>query len=579
MRLAVLLRSPSGSCLPFLLRAQEKPAPAQEKADQQKLSPAQAAEAAAIAKIHALGGEIERQSDRAAADSPTTTKGQNDPVFLVNLIGNDKVKDDDLQCLQAFPELEHLYLGGTKIGDAGLKHIKGLKHLKRLGLIGTRVTDAGLEELEWLQELDDVLLGNTKITDAGLLSLCKLKNVRSLILSQTPITGASLKDTDGLPKLTDLYLFHTKFNDAGAAELAKFPKLQNLSLQLTSVSDVGIKHLAKLQHLTSLDLSMTRITDAGLEPLGQLKSLKTLLLWGTLVTDDGKKRLAALLPHTSFKQQQLGQRNDPDFDVSVAHPAYTAKHPAVLFDEAHQNFHTASGRYKVFADLITNDGVRVTPNREPFTPELLAKYDLLVIANAPATSEESPSAFTPAECDAAENWVRNGGALLLITDHEPFGSGSAELGKRFGVNMSLMVSVDPKNETKNGLLFSRDKNLLGDHPILIGRDPSERINRVLTFTGQSLNGPPGSVQLLKFSDTAMDMGFGRDRKNVSAAGRAQGIAFKFGKGRVVVMGEAGDLSAQIYGADPLEQMGMNVPGCDNRQMALNIVHWLTGLID
>jgi len=26
-------------------------------------------------------------------------------------------------------------------------------------------------------------------------------------------------------------------------------------------------------------------------------------------------------------------------------------------------------------------------------------------------------------------------------------------------------------------------------------------------------------------------------------------------------------------------MGMNVPGCDNRQFALNIVHWLTGLID
>jgi hypothetical protein len=47
----------------------------------------------------------------------------------------------------------------------------------------------------------------------------------------------------------------------------------------------------------------------------------------------------------------------------------------------------------------------------------------------------------------------------------------------------------------------------------------------------------------------------------------------------VVMGEAGDLSAQIYGADPVGKMGMNVPGCDNRQFALNIIHWLTGLID
>jgi hypothetical protein len=324
---------------------------------------------------------------------------------------------------------------------------------------------------------------------------------------------------------------------------------------------------------------MTKITDGGLESLGQLTNLKSLLVWGTRVTDDGKQRLKTLLPHTSFQQLQLGQRNDPDFDVSVAHPAFTSKHPAVLFDEAHQNFHTASGRYKVFADLITNDGARVTPNNQPVTPDLLGKYDLFITANAPQKSPESPSAFTPAECDAIANWVRDGGALLLITDHEPFGSGSAELGKRFGVNMSLMVTVDPKNETQNGLLFSRDKHQLGDHPILNGRDQSERINRVLTFTGQSLQGPPGSVQLLKFADTAMDRGFGRNGKKVSAAGRAQGIAFKFGKGRVVVMGEAGDLSAQIYGGDPVEKMGMNVPGCDNRQFALNIVHWLTGLID
>jgi hypothetical protein len=38
-----------------------------------------------------------------------------------------------------------------------------------------------------------------------------------------------------------------------------------------------------------------------------------------------------------------------------------------------------------------------------------------------------------------------------------------------------------------------------------------------------------------------------------------------------------DLSAQVYG-DPPVPMGMNVPG-DNRKLALNIVHWLSGLID
>ena len=62
----------------------------------------------------------------------------------------------------------------------------------------------------------------------------------------------------------------------------------------------------------------------------------------------------------------------------------------------------------------------------------------------------------------------------------------------------------------------------------------------------------------------------------SAAGRAQGIAFKFGKGRVVVLGEAAMMSAQLAGPEK-RRMGMNMPGSDNRQLALNIMHWLSGL--
>jgi hypothetical protein len=260
----------------------------------------------------------------------------------------------------------------------------------------------------------------------------------------------------------------------------------------------------------------------------------------------------------------------------IAHPAYTEKHPLVLFDEAHQNFHTAGGRYKAFADLITNDGYRVTPNTQLFTAERLAGHDVLIIANASVDSATTTSAFSEAECDFVQKWVQDGGSLLLITDHEPFGSASDELGKRFGVEMSLRVAFDPANESEVGLLFSRDKNQLGDHPILRGRDESERVNRVLTFTGQSLKGPAESVALLKFAETAMERE-GKDDE-VSAAGRAQGVALKYGRGRVVVMGEAAQLSAQVYG-NPPQPMGMNVPGCDNRKMALNVMHWLSGLTD
>jgi hypothetical protein len=50
-------------------------------------------------------------------------------------------------------------------------------------------------------------------------------------------------------------------------------------------------------------------------------------------------------------------------------------------------------------------------------------------------------------------------------------------------------------------------------------------------------------------------------------------------GRVVVLGEAGMLSASLVFVDGKlrTKMGMSFPGADNRQFALNVVHWLSRL--
>ena len=50
-----------------------------------------------------------------------------------------------------------------------------------------------------------------------------------------------------------------------------------------------------------------------------------------------------------------------------------------------------------------------------------------------------------------------------------------------------------------------------------------------------------------------------------------------GGGRVVILGEAAMLSAQVGGPNQTK-FGMNYPGIDNRQLALNIMHWLSGLL-
>jgi hypothetical protein len=288
-------------------------------------------------------------------------------------------------------------------------------------------------------------------------------------------------------------------------------------------------------------------------------------------------------------QQTGGQMADPNFNAKVEKPAYkmNKRGPKVLFDEAHNNFHTASGRYKPFADLITNDGYQVMPNKQLFAADVLRGYRVLVISNAlgaPAMGAPAASnpAFTEAESDAVRDWVRGGGSLLLIADHAPMGSANQILGQRFGVDMSKMFTVDAQNSDKESgnpgfIVYTRESGRLADHPVTRGRNDSERVNKVIAFTGQSLKGPADSVAFMKLADTAMDAMPGND-KPVSAAGRAQGIAIEFGKGRVIILGEAGMLSAQVVGAQRT-QFGMNRAGIDNRQLALNIMHWLSGLLN
>ena len=279
------------------------------------------------------------------------------------------------------------------------------------------------------------------------------------------------------------------------------------------------------------------------------------------------------------------QGPDPEFDTRVENPAYKKDGPRVMFDEAHHNFHTTEGRYKPFVDLMMNDGYRVTRNRQPFTKTMLGSFKILVISNALGAEEDDEdgadrSAFTDQEIQAVHDWVKGGGSLLLIADHAPFGGAAAALAERFGVDMSKGYTFDKENSVAGSptqLIFSRENKLLGNHAIVEGRGENERINLLRSFTGQSLKGPKDSVAILQLSDAATDSPSYDSPTSVSAAGRAQALALKYGKGRVLVQGEAAMLSAQVSGPEN-RRMGMNVPGNDNRQYALNLMHWLSGIL-
>ena len=302
----------------------------------------------------------------------------------------------------------------------------------------------------------------------------------------------------------------------------------------------------------------------------------------------------------ALAQQQMV---DPDFRPTVERPAYAeGQGPVVVIDEAHANFHRLDGQYAPFAALLRADGYRVQAGTQAFDAGGLDGAEVLVIANAGATGERpTPPAFTEAEGAALEAWVRDGGRLLLIADHTPFGAAAEGLAARFGVKMGTgyaFALTDGGGGLTTNLTYPAEA--FGDHPIIAGRGASERVESVTAFTGQSLEGPAGATVLLHMTDGARespdlptlqaladrldDAGVpeGAIAELSKPALPAQGLAFEYGRGRVVVLGEAGMLSAQLVRYPPESgqadrRFGMNAaPG--NARFGLNIMHWLSGLL-
>lgn len=295
--------------------------------------------------------------------------------------------------------------------------------------------------------------------------------------------------------------------------------------------------------------------------------------------------LLLLLVRVPVSAQQVA---DPNFNPPVPRPAYKqGRGPVVLIDEAHHNFHTATGRYQPFAELLRRDGYRVEASKTPFSKETLKRAGVLVISNALNErnaegdwSLPNPSAFTDDEIAAVREWVRGGGALLLIADHMPMGGAAQKLGEAFGVRWNNGFAAVP--DSGSGTLhFKRAEGTLRDHAITRGRAAAEKIDGVATFTGSAFQVGPGAEPLLVFGKGVVSLmpevawKFTEQTPRVPVEGWYQGAALRFGKGRVALFGEAAMFTAQLAGPNR-SPVGMNSPNAPhNAQFLLNVLHWLT----
>jgi hypothetical protein len=304
--------------------------------------------------------------------------------------------------------------------------------------------------------------------------------------------------------------------------------------------------------------------------------------------------------------------NGQEFQAHVANPAFPqGSGPRVLWDAGHQNEH--HWWMSAFHDVIRRDGFRLEFHGGLWESAMLASVDVVIIPGPAAVHRDSllqkgtehywwsdegrSNAFAPEEVAALLDWIDRGGALLLIVDHAPHPDASRLLTEALGVDGRNAMTWDggrrppgyPYPATDplraSNILFTRENGGLGEHAILTGRDESERVDRVATYVGTSLKGPLGSTDLLQLSAQSFDYWRnppergGREHR-VSAAGRAQAVAFTIGAGRVVVVGEFTPFQASWSESESGDRIGrgMAYAGAQDQQFATNIVRWLAGVL-
>jgi hypothetical protein len=304
-----------------------------------------------------------------------------------------------------------------------------------------------------------------------------------------------------------------------------------------------------------------------------------------------RKIIPVIMFVSMFSARLLSQQvADTSFNPVILQSEYAiGKGPVVAIDEGHYNFHTADGRYLPFARLLRSDGYIVRGYPGKFKVSGLRDVRILVIANALNKINvenwylPTPSAFTAKEIEKVKKWIENGGSLFLIADHMPMGGAAAGLAAAFGFRFTNGFAID--TATGGQVSFYRKDKTLLPCSITNGRNSGELVNKVVTFTGQAFQAPSEAKTILRFderyllleTDTAWV--FDSSTRFTPVNGWSQGAYMKYGKGRVVMFGEAAMFTAQLGGPSQIK-MGMNSDFAEeNYKLLLNIIHWLDWKIE
>ena len=297
--------------------------------------------------------------------------------------------------------------------------------------------------------------------------------------------------------------------------------------------------------------------------------------------------LLLFIPLVSFIQAQnypykWPMHNDISVNLKIENPSYKINDgPLIMFDSAHKNFFIQSHLIKPLVDLLLNDGYRVSFLDKEFSKSSLSQAKVLVVITAlpfdfaTESSAAEKKTFSQNELNELQDWVKNGGSLLAFSEHAPFDQAINPLLQKFEIKSSVGTTIDTinyENKYGQGMIKFENENLNKNHPIVSGK---YKVERLVSFGGSALLGPKFE-NILKLGESSLNIkhstGIGPE-----GMGDSQGLAGKYGSGKIVVFGDSNGFTAMVFNKQDGSKMyaGMNTEGYDWKNFVLNTFTWLT----
>jgi hypothetical protein len=257
--------------------------------------------------------------------------------------------------------------------------------------------------------------------------------------------------------------------------------------------------------------------------------------------------------------------------VNPATPTLTptvdvAQRARVLFDEAHSEWTSITSNFLAFAnDLRLQDYTVERHTEGPFTDDLLANFDILVVGTAWGD-------FTVAELDSIQQFVASGGGLFITglgwswvnpdlgrtLDNYPMN----RIATRFGLRFLDDIICDPTNHYPDDNDCTPTFSAMAVHPIASG---------LMAVGGPILPSPiehlSGTAQAVIFgdADAYSNKGYYSASTNPPVV-----MAVEYGAGRVVALGHEAYLGTTDCNSDGTPERD----DYDNAQLGRNIIDWL-----